>query len=282
MVVRQKNSSFGLYAFNVLVVKQKTKMPAFDSLSFALLISFSICFILIFLVCCFADEIKDICRLPSPLPRSYVGFERTSSQTSRNSRRDRRRRSSQHRSTSSPEDAHNLILNEEGRSRNVSESSEISTTRQYARTNIVVDVVNEQPSTSFAHSRNTSSSVEQKASEQKPVFVPASCPATSTSNYHSNLTMSCHVKQDEKTSVEINPKSSGNNSGSSSRSPPNCFEIQNRNHPSINRNMSFPCALNLHLERSLNRTLSSDDFAAVESSEIRLNEQQSNHSGNRK
>lgn len=89
-------------------------MPEFDSLSFALLIPFAICFVLIFIICCFADEIKDICRMPSPLPRSYLAPEHV-----HRSRHNSRRRSRHARN----EEARNLILSEEGRSRNVSESS---------------------------------------------------------------------------------------------------------------------------------------------------------------
>ncbi|KAL4216863.1 hypothetical protein ACF0H5_023327 [Mactra antiquata] len=89
--------------------------PLFDSLSFALLIPFAICFILIFLVCCFADQIKDICRMPSPVPASYLAAE--------HSRPRRHSRRSRHRSRRQSEEVRNLILSEEGRSRNVSESS---------------------------------------------------------------------------------------------------------------------------------------------------------------
>ncbi|XP_060554835.1 uncharacterized protein LOC132715785 [Ruditapes philippinarum] len=91
-------------------------MAEFDSLSFALLIPFAICFALVFIVCCFADEIKDICRMPSPLPNSYLGVDRsrTNRRVSRNQRRVSRPQN---------EEVRNLILSEEGRSRNVSESS---------------------------------------------------------------------------------------------------------------------------------------------------------------
>lgn len=91
-------------------------MAEFDSLSFALLIPFAICFALIFIVCCFADEIKDICRMPSPLPRSYLAPEHP------HGRRYSNRRSLHH-SRPQIEEVRNLILSEEGRSRNVSESS---------------------------------------------------------------------------------------------------------------------------------------------------------------
>lgn len=91
-------------------------MPEFDSLSFALLIPFAICFILVFIVCCFADEIKDICRMPSPLPSSYLGVDR-----SRSSRRNNRRQGRVGQPQN--EEIRNLILSEEGRIRNASESS---------------------------------------------------------------------------------------------------------------------------------------------------------------
>lgn len=98
-------------------------MSDFDSLSFALLIPFAICFILIFIVCCYADEIKDICRMPSPLPSNYLIHEHRRSRTS-----------SRHRVVPNDE-ARNLILNEEGRSRNVSESS----ADQYIARNLLAD-----------------------------------------------------------------------------------------------------------------------------------------------
>ncbi|XP_045177585.2 uncharacterized protein LOC123537813 [Mercenaria mercenaria] len=91
-------------------------MAEFDSLSFALLIPFAICFVLVFIVCCFADEIKDICRMPNPLPSSYLAVERA-----RPNRRSSRRQIRQGRPQN--EEVRNLILSEEGRSRNVSESS---------------------------------------------------------------------------------------------------------------------------------------------------------------
>lgn len=47
-------------------------MPDLESLSFALLIPFTVCFILLFIVCCFADKLKQIVCLPSQLPPSYI------------------------------------------------------------------------------------------------------------------------------------------------------------------------------------------------------------------
>lgn len=41
------------------------------SVGMILIIPFGICFILLFLVCCFADEMKKMCILPSQIPPSY-------------------------------------------------------------------------------------------------------------------------------------------------------------------------------------------------------------------
>lgn len=89
-------------------------MPDLESLSFALLIPFSICFVLLFLVCCFADKLKQIICLPSQLPPDYI---RTNDQRRRRSNnRDGRHFLSQN----SVLEEHRILI---GRDRNISESS---------------------------------------------------------------------------------------------------------------------------------------------------------------
>ena len=88
-------------------------MPDLDSLSFALLIPFTVCFVLLFVVCCFADKMKQIMCLPSQLPPSYI----VSNDHRR--RRSNNRDARHFRSLSSIEENRILI----GRDRNISESS---------------------------------------------------------------------------------------------------------------------------------------------------------------
>lgn len=97
-------------------------MPSLDSLNFALLVLFGICFVLLFVICCCADKIKEICRFPSPLPTNYIAIEH-----------ERRRHTTRHvrpraNRRERPIDADDriLIIHEEGRSRNASESSNAS------------------------------------------------------------------------------------------------------------------------------------------------------------
>ena len=92
-------------------------MPDLDSLSFALLIPFTVCFVILFLVCCFADKLKRIICLPSQLPTHYIG---TNDYRRRRSNRDARHFLSQN---GLLEENRILISNEEGRNRNISESS---------------------------------------------------------------------------------------------------------------------------------------------------------------
>lgn len=88
-------------------------MPDLDSISFALLIPFTVCFVLLFLVCCFADKMKQIMCLPSQLPPSYIV-------TNDHRRRRTNNRDAHHfRSLNSIEENRILI----GRDRNISESS---------------------------------------------------------------------------------------------------------------------------------------------------------------
>ena len=94
-------------------------MADIESLSFALLIPFSICFVLVFLVCCFADKVKNMCRFPSAIPSSYVNV--TSHRHSRHNRPRGRLRSA--RQPVDREETRILITDQEERSRNSSESS---------------------------------------------------------------------------------------------------------------------------------------------------------------
>ena len=95
-----------------------------ESLGLILLIPFSVCFVLLFVVCCFADELKKMCRMPNQLPLNYVPEERA-----RNSRRRQRQRSraryDQHRHF---DDAQSLMAN---RSRNSSGDSMATDTNPF-------------------------------------------------------------------------------------------------------------------------------------------------------
>ncbi|XP_052828793.1 uncharacterized protein LOC128249386 [Octopus bimaculoides] len=53
------------------------------SVGMILIIPFGICFILLFLVCCFADEMKKMCILPSQIPLSYRNTSPTFNTTRR-------------------------------------------------------------------------------------------------------------------------------------------------------------------------------------------------------
>ena len=91
-------------------------MPDLDSLSFALLIPFSVCFVMLFLVCCFADKIKQILCLPNRLPPQYSGRHEYG--------RMRPNRSSRHiRSRNYVIEENRILIDSEGRTRNISESS---------------------------------------------------------------------------------------------------------------------------------------------------------------
>lgn len=46
-----------------------------DSMGLFLLIPFGLAFVMLFIVCCFADNLKKMCRLPNPLPRYYLGAQ---------------------------------------------------------------------------------------------------------------------------------------------------------------------------------------------------------------
>lgn len=93
-------------------------MPDLESLSFALLIPFSICFVILFLVCCFADKLKQVMCLPSPLPQTY------SRGNDHRRRRSNNRNARHFRSQNSVLEEHRILIgNDAGRERNISESS---------------------------------------------------------------------------------------------------------------------------------------------------------------
>lgn len=93
-------------------------MPDLESLSFALLIPFSVCFVLLFLVCCFADKLKQIMCLPNQLPQTYIvanGHRR---------RRSNNRDARHFRSLNSMPEEHRILIGSDGgRDRTISESS---------------------------------------------------------------------------------------------------------------------------------------------------------------
>lgn len=164
-------------------------MPDLDSLSFALLVPFAVCFILIFVVCCFADEIKDICRLPSPLPSSYIGAEHSHQRRRRRHHRRSERHDRRHSERIVTEDAQRLILNEEGRSRNVSESSSDFITHHQS-----LSIVQEQePSTSGVTSNasatvNASSAIVPLKQSVNLVVGHSVCPRSSN-NFTQNISI---------------------------------------------------------------------------------------------
>ncbi|OWF35882.1 hypothetical protein KP79_PYT03288 [Mizuhopecten yessoensis] len=96
-----------------------------ESLSLILLIPFGVCFFLLFLVCCCAEEIKQMCRMPSQLPLYYVGGDVQHS----NRRRSHRSRTQREGSPNGRfHQIHNMsdsenLLTGEGRSRNSSGDS---------------------------------------------------------------------------------------------------------------------------------------------------------------
>lgn len=182
-------------------------MPDLDSLSFALLVPFAVCFILIFVVCCFADEIKDICRLPSPLPSTYIGGERTTSRRRHQRRHSRRHERRQAEQRTRREDAQGLILNEEGRSRNVSESSQ-----EFASQPAVIIIHEQMPSTSGlsfgneGHLNDAASSSSSKVPDLTLVADPsATIVGESERNFSKNLSLglqthsACSDKKEKQT-----------------------------------------------------------------------------------
>lgn len=118
-----------------------------ESLGLILLIPFCVCFILLFVVCCFAEELKRMCRMPSQLPRNQPD----------NSRRRRgRRRNRRLYDLSGPieegrspnsEDVQSLL-----RSRSRNESGD-STDTQSCPCNVVI-ITNESGMTSYVESQS--------------------------------------------------------------------------------------------------------------------------------
>lgn len=118
-----------------------------ESLGLILMIPFCVCFMLLFIVCCFAEELKRMCRMPSQLPRSEI-----------EARRHRRR----HRRSRRPYDLSSHV--EEGRlpsgedvealirSRTRNESGD-STDTQSCPCNVVI-ITNESGMTSYVESRS--------------------------------------------------------------------------------------------------------------------------------
>lgn len=111
-----------------------------ESLSLILLVPFSVCFLLLFIVCCFADEIKSMCRMPSQLPQHYYGPD-SLLQTSRRRHTHARARYEQNHVMTQEDDIESLI-EQNDRFRNDSESS---TGVQSGGTFNVVAVVSSQP-----------------------------------------------------------------------------------------------------------------------------------------
>lgn len=209
-------------------------MPDLDSLSFALLVPFAVCFILIFVVCCFADEIKDICRLPSPLPSTYIGGERTTSRRRhqrRHSQRHERRRAEQR---TRREDAQGLILNEEGRSRNVSESSQ-----EFASQPTVIIVHEQMPSASglsFGNEAHLNDAASSSSSKVPDITLVADSSATvceSERNFSKNLSLglqthsACCGNTEKQTTSGFSETNSLAEGDTSSASGPHCHNRHN-------------------------------------------------------
>lgn len=117
-----------------------------ESLGLILMIPFCVCFILLFVVCCFAEELKRMCRMPSQLPRGQL----------ESGRRRSRQRSRRLYDLSGPieegrspngEDVQALLR---GRSRNESGDS---TDTQSCPCNVVI-ITNESGMTSYVESQS--------------------------------------------------------------------------------------------------------------------------------
>ncbi|KAK3082866.1 hypothetical protein FSP39_007475 [Pinctada imbricata] len=107
-----------------------------ESLGLILMIPFSVCFLLLFIVCCFADELKKMCRMPSQLPLHYVPEERIRRQRMR-----RERRRSNRGQNTSGDDIESLMTS---RSRNSSGSStDTSVTVEHDRFPIIAVLTSE-------------------------------------------------------------------------------------------------------------------------------------------
>lgn len=94
-----------------------------ESVGLILLIPFCVCFLLLFIVCCFADEIKKMCRMPNQLPQHYIPSDRAEADRERRRRQrrnQRQARASVHGQRPSGSDVESLVG---WRSRNSSGSS---------------------------------------------------------------------------------------------------------------------------------------------------------------
>lgn len=93
-----------------------------ESVGLILLIPFFVCFLLLFIVCCFADEIKKMCRMPNQLPQHYIPSDRAEAERERRrrQRRQRQARAAVHGQRPSESDVESLMGS---RSRNSSGSS---------------------------------------------------------------------------------------------------------------------------------------------------------------
>ena len=179
-------------------------MPDLDSLSFALLVPFAVCFILIFIVCCYADEIKEICRLPSPLPSTYIGAEHSHShrhrhrRNRRNSERHERRRTEQR---NRDDDIQTLIINEEGRSRNISESSS-----EYLPQQSVIIIHEQGPSTSGVNNESMSRDSVSNGAKSKTngsAFVQSAQGPSTSGNFSKNVSIGLNSPNSEKPQVKV-------------------------------------------------------------------------------
>lgn len=96
-------------------------MQEMESVGLILLIPFCVCFVLLFIVCCCADEIKKMCRMPNQLPQHYIPSDRSEAERRRrHNRRQRQARSATHGQRPSESDIESLMGS---RSRNSSGSS---------------------------------------------------------------------------------------------------------------------------------------------------------------
>lgn len=186
-------------------------MADLDSLSFALLVPFAVCFILIFIVCCYADEIKEICRLPSPLPSTYIGAEHAYSERRRRHHRRHNERHDRHRPerANREDDIQTLIINEEGRSRNVSESS-----AEYLPQQNVINVNEQGPSTSGGDNGSRIQShviISPVTSKTDNVALAGNlCLSLSSDNYTKNLSLGSQTLKQDKHCVTMNTGVTGN------------------------------------------------------------------------
>ncbi|CAG2212100.1 unnamed protein product [Mytilus edulis] len=150
---------------------------AMESLGLILMIPFCVCFILLFVVCCFAEQLKRMCRMPSQLPRSQT-----------DTRRRRNRRSRRLYDLSGPpvegrrpteEDVEALL-----RSRRRTESGD-STDTQSCPCNVVI-ITNESGMTSYVESQSFLNLAGLSASQTLNLAGPLSISQTVITNVAQN------------------------------------------------------------------------------------------------